>query len=141
MWWCCLRNGFFRSYGQIIIDSKGRLSAIFCLISLIFNQISLKKRPNLSLLFIDLQFVAQYFYERENLMNNKNSKPKFSGLNMLISILIGWAIFFFGAWACMKFSSEFFAMPRFIAVIIVSIAGAVVIGPAIYGFLYLGRKK
>ncbi|MEK3608612.1 hypothetical protein AAA441_09525 [Lactobacillus crispatus] len=72
-------------------------------------------------------------------MNNKNSKPKFSGLNMLISILIGWAIFFFGA--CMKFSSEFFAMPRFIAVIIVSIAGAVVIGPAIYGFLYLGRKK
>lgn len=100
-----------------------------------------KKRPNLSLLFIALQFVAQYFYERENLMNNKNSKPKFSGLNMLISILIGWAIFFFGAWACMKFSSEFFAMPRFIAVIIVSIAGAVVIGPAIYGFLYLGRKK
>lgn len=74
-------------------------------------------------------------------MNNKNSKPKFSGLNMLISILIGWAIFFFWAWACMKFSSEFFAMPRFIAVIIVSIAGAVVIGPAIYGFLYLGRKK
>lgn len=74
-------------------------------------------------------------------MNNKNSKPKFSGLNMLISILIGWAIFFFGAWACMKFSSEFLAMPRFIAVIIVSIAGAVVIGPAIYGFLYLGRKK
>lgn len=74
-------------------------------------------------------------------MNNKKSKPKFSWLNMLISILIGWAIFFFGAWACMKFSLEFFAMPRFIAVVIVSVAGAVVIGPAIYGFLYLGRKK
>lgn len=74
-------------------------------------------------------------------MSDKNSKPKFSGLYMMISMLIGWAIFFFGAWACMKFSLEFFVMPRFIAVVIVSIAGAVVVGPAIYGFLYLGRKK
>jgi hypothetical protein len=31
-------------------------------------------------------------------------------------------------------------MPRFVVVIVVSIAGAIVIGPAIYGFLYLGRN-
>ncbi len=74
-------------------------------------------------------------------MSNKNLKPKFSIWSMLISILIGWLIFFFGAWACLKFSLEFFVMPRFAFVLVISIAGAVVLGPAIYGLLYLGRKK
>ena len=74
-------------------------------------------------------------------MSNKNLKPKFSIWSMLISILIGWLIFFFGAWTCLKFSLEFFVMPRFAFVLVISIAGAVVLGPAIYGLLYLGRKK
>ena len=74
-------------------------------------------------------------------MNDKKSQTKFSGKKMVLSMLIGWAIFFFGAWAGMKFSAEFFIMPRFIVVLIISLAGAVVVGPAIYGFLYIGRKK
>lgn len=74
-------------------------------------------------------------------MNSKKPQNGFSSKDLMISMLIAWAIVFVGAWASQHFSSEFFAMPRFAFVLIISLAGAVVIGPAIYGFLYIGRKN
>ncbi|ADX70998.1 Predicted protein [Lactobacillus helveticus H10] len=70
-------------------------------------------------------------------MKNKN---EFSALKLFISMLIAWAIVFVGAWASKGFSADFFVMPRFTIVLVVSVAGAIVIGPAIYGFLYIGRR-
>lgn len=70
-------------------------------------------------------------------MKNKN---EFSALKLFISMLIAWAIVFVGAWASKGFSADFFAMPRFTIVLVVSVAGAIVIGPAIYSFLYIGRR-
>lgn len=74
-------------------------------------------------------------------MNNKKPQNSFSSKDLIISMLIAWVIVFVGAWASQKFSMSFFAMPRFAFVLIISLAGAVVIGPAIYGLLYIGRKS
>lgn len=74
-------------------------------------------------------------------MNNKKTQNNFSSKDLVISMLIAWVIVFVGAWAGTGFSSAFFIMPRFAFVLIISLAGAVVIGPAIYGFLYIGRKS
>lgn len=74
-------------------------------------------------------------------MNKNKTQNSFSSKDLMISMLIAWVIVFVGAWASQGFSSDFFAMPRFAFVLIISLAGAVVIGPAIYGFLYIGRKK
>lgn len=71
------------------------------------------------------------------MMKNKN---EFSALKLFISMLIAWAIVFVGAWAGKGFSADFFAMPHFVVVLVTSVAGAIVIGPAIYGFLYIGGK-
>ncbi|QNT45118.1 hypothetical protein ICI50_09375 [Lactobacillus kefiranofaciens] len=73
-------------------------------------------------------------------MKKKKIPNSFSTKDLLISMLLGWLIVFVGAWAGTGFRASFLAMPRFVVVIIVSIAGAIVIGPAIYGFLYLGRN-
>lgn len=74
------------------------------------------------------------------MMKKKKIPNSFSTKDLLISMLLGWLIVFVGAWAGTGFRASFLAMPRFVVVIIVSIAGAIVIGPAIYGFLYLGRN-
>lgn len=74
------------------------------------------------------------------MMKKKKTPNSFSTKDLLISMLLGWLIVFVGAWAGTGFRASFFVMPRFVVVIIVSIAGAIVIGPAIYGFLYLGRN-
>lgn len=74
-------------------------------------------------------------------MSNKNGKNVFSTKELIISMVIAWVIVFFGAWAGKRFSIDFFAMPRFAFVLVLSFAGAVVIGPAIYGFLYVGKNS
>lgn len=73
-------------------------------------------------------------------MKNQN-KNQISPAGLFLSMLIGWVIVFVGAWAGNGFSRDFFIMPRFVAVLIVSTAGAIIIGPAIYGFWYIGRNK
>ena len=74
-------------------------------------------------------------------MNKKNSQNNFSILGLIISLIIAWVITFCAMWASRGFSRDFFIMPRFAFVLVLSIAGAIIIGPAIYGFLYIGRKK
>lgn len=74
-------------------------------------------------------------------MSNKNSQNQFSAWRLILSIVIAWVITFFAMWAARGFSQDFFIMPRFAFVLVLSVAGAIIIGPAIYGFLYIGRKK
>lgn len=74
-------------------------------------------------------------------MDDKNSQNQFSPAGLIISIVIAWVITFFAMWAARGFGKDFFIMPRFAFVLVLSVAGAVIIGPAIYGFLYIGRKK
>lgn len=74
-------------------------------------------------------------------MNNKNSQNQFSAWQLILSMIIAWVITFFSMWAARGFGRDFFIMPRFVFVLVLSVAGAVIIGPAIYGFLYIGRKK
>ncbi len=74
-------------------------------------------------------------------MDNKNSQNQFSPWQLILSMIIAWVITFFSMWAARGFSMDFFIMPRFAFVLVISVAGAIVIGPAIFGFLYIGRKK
>ncbi len=74
-------------------------------------------------------------------MSNKNSQNKFSAWRLILSMVIAWVITFFAMWAARGFGQDFFIMPRFAFVLVLSVAGAIIIGPAIYGLLYIGRKK
>ena len=74
-------------------------------------------------------------------MSNKNSQNQFSAWRLILSMVIAWVITFFAMWAARGFGQDFFIMPRFAFVLVLSVAGAIIIGPAIYGFLYIGRKK
>lgn len=74
-------------------------------------------------------------------MDNKNSQNQFSAWRLILSIVIAWVITFLAMWAARGFGKDFFIMPRFAYVLVLSVAGAITIGPAIYGFLYIGRKK
>lgn len=74
-------------------------------------------------------------------MKDKNTQNQFSVWGIILSMLIAWVITFISMWASRGFSMDFFIMPRFAFVLVLSVAGAIIIGPAIYGFLYIGRKK
>lgn len=74
-------------------------------------------------------------------MKKENTQNQLSVWGIVLSMLIAWVITFFSMWASRGFSMDFFIMPRFAFVLVLSVAGAIIIGPAIYGFLYIGRKK